>query len=257
MIAKPSSDRLLAKALLQSLCLVCLLRAPQGIEEGAMLRNHLQHALQSTIRMLACARTFVAQNLGELGGGAQAIVSYKWNQFALKLLYVQLAMFAVWLLSFTVFTKLFQVTRQARCASCIAAMASSSEACGSPGKHQSTCVVVIMRVGVGTGLRGLPQGFCGHVQRMLTAHKCGVKRRKCVAHAQDEDESLSLGELLDTESGCWTVALETVATVFMLPFMYIGTHLTSVYFLEWSTCAEALAAKSPTPVPCCRVPHLL
>lgn len=39
----------------------------------------------------------------------QAIVSHKWNQFALKLLYGQLFMFAVWLLSFTIFTKLFQV----------------------------------------------------------------------------------------------------------------------------------------------------
>ena len=40
--------------------------------------------------------------------GGQAVVDYKWTQFALKLLYVQLAMFFVWLLSFTVFTKLFQ-----------------------------------------------------------------------------------------------------------------------------------------------------
>ena len=49
------------------------------------------------------------QHLLQLGAGVQAIVNYKWSQFALKLLYVQLAMFSVWLLSFTVFTKLFQV----------------------------------------------------------------------------------------------------------------------------------------------------
>ena len=39
---------------------------------------------------------------------------------------------------------------------------------------------------------------------------------------QDEDESLSLGELLETTSGRWSVVLEVVATVFMLPFIYIG-----------------------------------
>ena len=42
------------------------------------------------------------------------------------------------------------------------------------------------------------------------------------AWPQDEDESLSLGELLASSSGRWTVALEVIATVFMLPFMYIG-----------------------------------
>lgn len=39
---------------------------------------------------------------------------------------------------------------------------------------------------------------------------------------QDEDESLSLRELLQTTSGRWSVALEVTATVFMLPFIYIG-----------------------------------
>ena len=42
---------------------------------------------------------------------------------------------------------------------------------------------------------------------------------------KDEDEGLSLTELLESDSGRWTVALELVATVFMLPFMYIGAHL--------------------------------
>ena len=44
------------------------------------------------------------------------------NPTACRLLYVQLAMFAVWLLSFTVFTKLFQVKvpGQATESSCIA-----------------------------------------------------------------------------------------------------------------------------------------
>jgi len=65
---------------------------------------------------------------------------------------------------------------------------------------------------------------------------------------QDEDESLSLAELLATSSGRWTVALEVIATIFMLPFMYIGaavaresghvvraviaTHLTSPVLLQ-------------------------
>ena len=67
-----------------------------------------------------------------LASGAQAIVNYKWSQFALKLLYVQLAMFSVWLLSFTAFTKFFQVPRQATDASYTAAMASSlASHCGS------------------------------------------------------------------------------------------------------------------------------
>lgn len=50
---------------------------------------------------------------------------------------------------------------------------------------------------------------------------------------KDEDESLSLEELVSTDSGRWTVALEVVATVFMLPFMYIGAHLPPVSFLQW------------------------
>ena len=67
-------------------------------------------AKQSTSRSLFAGRACVAaEYVGELGGGPQAVVSFKWNQFALKLLYIQLFMFAVWLLSFTVFTKLFQV----------------------------------------------------------------------------------------------------------------------------------------------------
>ena len=52
----------------------------------------------------------------KLLGGSQR------NLTVCRLLYVQLAMFAVWLLSFTVFTKLFQVKvpGQATEASCIA-----------------------------------------------------------------------------------------------------------------------------------------
>ncbi|KAK9839401.1 hypothetical protein WJX81_000001 [Elliptochloris bilobata] len=110
--------------------------------------------LQPTLRRYLAGRcSMLAFGLPPL----QAVVDYKWTQFALKLLYVQLAMFAVWLLSFTVFTKLFQ----------------------------------------------------------------------------DEDESLSLRELLDTKSGRWTVALEVVATVFMLPFMYIEYHTFSDFGWGW------------------------
>ena len=54
------------------------------------LLSALQHALQSTIRLLACCLdTGCGRALESLR--AQAIVSYKWNQYALRMLYVQVS----------------------------------------------------------------------------------------------------------------------------------------------------------------------
>ena len=44
----------------------------------------------------------------------------------------------------------------------------------------------------------------------------------CVAHtAQDEDLSLSLGELVETKRGIVTVTTEALALTGMMPFIYI------------------------------------
>lgn len=45
----------------------------------------------------------------------QAVVQYKWSNVFVKLMSVQLAAYAVWLISFTVFTKLFQARAHAAC----------------------------------------------------------------------------------------------------------------------------------------------
>ena len=61
---------------------------------------------------------------------------------------------------------------------------------------------------------------------------------------------MSLGELLATSSGRWTVALEVIATVFMLPFMYIGAAMTRESGHGMWGVVDALLTSAVRPQPC-------
>ena len=68
---------------------------------------------------------------------------------------------------------------------------------------------------------------------------------------QDEDDSLSLGQLVSTPHGAATVVFEVLSTLGMLPFIYIEV-CTLIEYGPWGW-LDFWCAAAPVTLPCCPV----
>ena len=66
---------------------------------------------------------------------------------------------------------------------------------------------------------------------------------------QDEDDSLSLGQLVSTPHGATTVVFEVLSTLGMLPFIYIEV-CTLIEYGPWGW-LDFWCGAAPVTLPCC------